>query len=228
VRSDEGLGILAEKYRIISQVLCPLCGVRRARRGCPALDKQICAVCCGTKRLVQIQCPSDCTWLASAREHPPAVAVRRQQRDVGVLVQASRDFNERQSQIFLLIASFLLHYAPADLHGVIDDDVAEAVAALASTYETASRGVIYEHRPASLPAERLATELRKVLAEAGKGATSSFDRDAGVVLRRVEEAVRDVRAADHDNSRAFLDLLTRVLPKAPADAPPESGKLVSW
>src|SRR5215470_8411305 len=66
-------------------VLCPLCGVRRARRGCPALDKQICAVCCGTKRLVQIHCPSDCTWLASAREHPPAVVVRRHQRDLGVL-----------------------------------------------------------------------------------------------------------------------------------------------
>jgi len=127
-----------------------------------------------------------------------------------------------------VIASFLLHYAPPDLHGVIDDDVAEAAAALASTYETASRGVIYEHRPASLPAERLATELRQVLTEAGKGTTSSFDRDAGVVLRRLEEAVRDVRAVDHDNSRAFLDLLVRVLPKTAGEGPPESDKLVSW
>jgi hypothetical protein len=181
-------------------------------------------VCCGTKRLVQIQCPSDCTWLASAREHPPAVAVRRHQRDLGVLVQATRDFNERQTQIFVLVASFLLRYAPPDLHGVIDDDVAEAAGAVASTFETAARGVIYEHRPASLPAERLATELRQVLAEAGKGTTSSFDRDAGVVLRRLAEAVRELRATDHDNSRAFLDLLTRVLPQSPADAPAESGE----
>ena len=205
-------------------MLCPLCGVRRARRGCPALDKQICAVCCGTKRLVQIQCPSDCTWLASAREHPPAVAVRRHQRDLAVVVQATRDFNDRQSQIFVLIATFLLRYAPPDLHGVIDDDVAEAAAALASTFETAARGVIYEHRPPSLPAERLATELRQMLAEAGKGAPSSFDRDAGVVLRRLEEAVRDVRATDHENSRAFLDVLTRVMPKGRAAAPEEAGE----
>ena len=205
-------------------VLCPLCGVRRARRGCPALDKQICAVCCGTKRLVQIHCPSDCTWLASAREHPPAVAVRRHQRDLTVLAQATRDFNERQTQIFVLIASFLLRYTPPDLHAVIDSDVAEAAAALASTFETAARGVIYEHRPASLPAERLSTELRQMLAEAGKGATSSFDRDAGVVLRRVEEAVRDLRATDHDNTRAFLDVLARALPPAAPDAPDESAE----
>ncbi len=176
-------------------------------------------MCCGTKRLVQIQCPSDCTWLASAREHPPAVAVRRHRRDLGVLVQATRDFNERQTQIFILVTTFLLQYAPPDLHGVIDDDVAEAAAAVASTFETASRGVIYEHRPASLPAERLATELRQMLTEAGKGATSSFDRDAGVVLRRLEEAVRDLRATDHENSRAFLDLMARVLPKTSGGRP---------
>ena len=32
----------------------------------------------------------------------------------------------------------------------IDDDVAEATAAMAATYETAARGVLYEHRPQSL------------------------------------------------------------------------------
>jgi hypothetical protein len=180
---------------------------------------------------VQIQCPADCTWLASARQHPPAVAVRRQQRDVGVVAQVMRDFNERQSRIFFLIATFLLQYAPHDLHGLVDDDIVEAASALASTFETAARGVIYEHRPASLPAERLATELKHMLAEAGKQATSSFDRDAGVVLRRLAEAVGDVRAAEHTDPRAFLDLLGRVLPNAapddtPADPPERSGLIM--
>ena len=134
-------------------MLCPLCGTRRARRGCPALGHQICAVCCGTKRLVQIACPSDCAWLASAREHPPAVVVRQQQHDVGVLLQVMRDFNERQSQLFLLISTFLVRYEAPELQPLIDDDVAEAMAALAATFETSARGVIYEHRPASLPAD---------------------------------------------------------------------------
>jgi hypothetical protein len=198
-------------------VICPLCGTRRARRGCPALGKQICAVCCGTKRLTQIQCPSDCAYLASAREHPPAAAVRQQQHDLGLLLQFMRDLNQRQSQLFFLIATFLARYEPPALQPLIDDDVREAAAALAATFETAARGVIYEHRPASLSAERLMSSLKPLLAEAGKGAGSSFERDAGVVLRRVEEAARDARAREPDNRRVLLDVIGRVIATTPAD-----------
>lgn len=202
--------------------MCPLCGVRRARRGCPALDKQICAVCCGTKRLVEIPCPSDCPWLASAREHPAAAVVRRQQRDVGALMQVMRDFNDRQSQLLFLLSSFLLSYEPADLQSVIDADAADAAASLAATFETAARGVIYEHRAASLPAERLATAMKALLAEAGTGAGSSFERDAAVVLRRLEEAIGESRTREPANPRAFLNLLARVLPKRDAATEPEA------
>jgi hypothetical protein len=206
-----------------SAVQCPLCGTRRARRGCPAVGTEICAVCCGTKRLVEIQCPADCSWLASAREHPPAVAVRQQQRDVGLLVQFLRDFSRRQSQLFLLVATFLVRYEPPELQALFDEDVAEAAGAMAATYETESRGVIYEHRPASIPGERLATALKPVLAAAGKGAGSAFDRDAAVVLRRVQEAVRDAHAADPGNRRAFLAVLGRVISKAGDAETPAPG-----
>ena len=196
-------------------MLCPLCGTRRARRGCPALAKSICAVCCGTKRLVQIACPSDCTWLASAREHPPATVVRQQQHDIGFLVQFLRDFNQRQSQLFFLVTTFLVRYEPPALHPLLDNDIAEAVGALASTFETAARGVIYDHRPASALAERLTISLKAVLAEAGQGAGSVFERDAAVVLRQLEDAIRGVRALDQANRQAFLDLLRRVITKTP-------------
>jgi hypothetical protein len=206
-------------------MLCPLCGARRARRGCPALGQQICAVCCGTKRLVQIQCPSDCTWLASAREHPPAVIVRQQQRDIGLFVQFMRDFSERQSQIFFLAITFLARYQSSELQPLIDDDVAEGVAALASTFETASRGVIYEHRPASLQAERLIAAMKPALAETARGAGAAFERDAAVVLRRIQEAVGEVHSLDVQNRRALLDLLKRIVTTMPSadDAGPDGA-----
>jgi hypothetical protein len=117
-------------------------------------------VCCGTKRLTQIKCPTDCAYLATAREHPPAATVRQQQRDMQLLVDGMRDFSRRQAHLFVALTTFLARYQPAEFQTLVDDDVIEAVAALAATFETAARGVIYEHRPASLPAERLAARLK--------------------------------------------------------------------
>jgi hypothetical protein len=167
-------------------------------------------VCCGTKRLVEIPCPADCPYLASARDHPPAVTVRQQQRDIDLLAHGMRDLSERQAQLFFMINSFLQRYEPPELQAIIDDDVIEGVAALASTFETASRGVIYDHRPTAPPADRLATALKPVIAEAGKHGGSAFERDAAVVLRRIGEASQEVRMADPANPRAFLDLLGRM------------------
>jgi hypothetical protein len=199
-------------------VICPLCGVRRAKRSCPGVGQQICPVCCGTKRLTEINCPPDCVYLASAREHPPAVAVRQQQRDVGALVQSMRDFTDRQTQLFFLTASVLVRYQPPELQTLVDEDVAAAAGALAGTFETAARGVIYEHRAPSLAAERLAAALKPVLLEAGKGvAGTAFERDAALVLRRLEEAA--LKGGDANNRRAFVEMLGRVI--KPRDAAPD-------
>ena len=55
-----------------------------------------------------------------------------------------------------------------------------------------------------------------------------------VVLRRAEEAVRDVRAADPGNRRAFIDFLIRVVVRrppgeeaaVPGDPPAEPPRLI--
>jgi len=205
-------------------VKCPSCGRQKARRACPALGQQICPTCCGTKRLVEIECPPDCGYLASAREHPPAAALRQQQRDFSALAHAMRDLSSRQSELLFLVFTFLNGYETPALQPIIDDDVAEAVGAIAATYETASRGVIYEHQPTSAPAARLASDLKPLLAEAGSRVGSSFDRDAAVVLRRVEEAVREMhrepaalQPRSGQDRRAFLGLLERVMTRKTSD-----------
>jgi hypothetical protein len=152
-----------------------------------------------------------------------------------VLVHFMRDFSQRQSQIFFLVNTFLVRYEPPELQSLIDDDVAEGMGALAATFETASRGLIYDHHAESLPAERLTAALKPVLAEAGRSAGTSFERDAAVVLRRIETAARDTGAIDRENRRAFLDLLGRVItktvasvagPEADADPPGHSSLIL--
>jgi hypothetical protein len=202
-------------------VVCPLCGNRRARRGCPAVGQQICAVCCGTKRLVEIKCPADCVWLASAREHPPAAVVRQQQRDRALMMPLMVDFTEQQAELFFVLASLILRYEPPELQALFDEDVEEGLGALASTFETASKGLIYEHRAESLSAERLATALKPALAEIGRGSGTAFERDASSVLRRMASLAGEVRAAEPGNRRAFLDLLRRMVTAFP---PPDEAK----
>jgi hypothetical protein len=127
------------------------------------------------------------------------------------LARSLRDLSERQSQLFLLINDFVQRYDPSELQPLVDDDLGEAAAALAATFETAARGVIYEHRPTSPPAARLASALKTVIAEAGQHGGSAFERDAAVVLRRIEEAAREAKAAEPTNRRAYIDQLARLL-----------------
>lgn len=199
-------------------MLCPLCGIRKARRSCPAKGSQICSVCCGSKRLIEIDCPSDCAYLASAREHPPAVELRQQEKDFARLGPMVRDFTATQGELFLLLGSVVNNYQPIDLHPLLDEDVADAAGALASSLETAARGVIYEHRPASRAAERLMAAFKELLAQAGKGGGETrLQREATLVLRRIEESAR--QGSPQAGSRAFIELLARII-----RMPDRSGK----
>jgi hypothetical protein len=209
-------------------MICPSCGQRKARRACPALGASICPVCCGTKRLVDIKCPADCGYLASAREHPAAVVRRRQERDVEQLLPTIRHLTERQYQLFFLFHTTIARVTPDGFTRLVDADVADAAAAVASTLETAARGVIYEHTPSGPPAQALATALKTVLAQIREQGAKVFDREAAIVLRAIERGARGTDApAAASTSTTYLDLVARLLevnasaepaPAAPASA----------
>jgi hypothetical protein len=190
---------------------CPSCGQRKGRRSCPALSQTICTVCCATKRLVEIDCPDDCPHLASAREHPAAQVKRQQERDVAMLFPSIRHLTERQYQLFFLFHTAIARHVPEGFSRIVDDDVAQAAQAVASTLETAARGVIYEHAPSSLPAQRLATDLRTLLIQIRAQGGTVSDAEAAITLRAVEQGAKDVRKADGANETAYLTLMARLL-----------------
>jgi hypothetical protein len=106
----------------------------------------------------------------------------------------------------------VVRYRPTAIPPLVDADVAEAAGALASTLETASKGIIYEHQPSSLPAQRLMAELRDAVARWARatGRSAQADRWAAEALRRVEKGARASRAQLGGGDRAYLDLLDRV------------------
>jgi hypothetical protein len=197
-----------------------LCGERTARRACPALTQEICPFCCATKREVEIACPGDCPYLATARQHPSAVAVRRNQQDFDAFAAGLRDLSEGQRRLFLDLNSFLAMYRPVEFHALIDEDTCQAAEALAATLETASKGLIFEHRPQSLPAERLLAALRPIVTARPPGRPPLAERDAAVVLRRIVELIARRRAEEPGNDRAYLSLLGRLaLTRAAGEEP---------
>ena len=128
--------------------------------------------------------------------------------------------SERQLQLFFLIQSFISRFKPSPSPGavagtLIDADVAEAAGALAATYETASRGVLYEHQANALGAEALRRELKAFLVEVGKGGGSRFEREAAEVLRGIERGARHDAPGIGAGSVDYLTLVARVLQERP-------------
>jgi hypothetical protein len=192
-------------------MLCPVCRTRKARRGCPALGQTICAVCCGTKRLTEIACPSDCVYLASAREHPAAVVRRQQERDLAVLIPTIQRLTERQYQLFFVFQTAIARHKPEGFARLLDDDVADAAAAMAATLETAARGVIYEHGTHSLVAQRLVAEMKALLAELREQGAKVYDSEVAIVLRAIEQGAREARTGAEGGDVAYLTLMARLL-----------------
>jgi hypothetical protein len=199
--------------------------VRKARRECPALGRAICAVCCATKRLVEIPCPESCPYLASSREHPAAVVQRRRERDLRFLLPIISDLTESQARLMLVFQAVMLRHAAAAVPRLIDQDVADAAAAVAATLETARKGLIYEHQAASLPAQRLSAEFRDALAALSPepSRVAIIERDAADALRRLERAARTAATElAGDEAPAFINLARRIAPE-PGPKPGSGG-----
>jgi hypothetical protein len=137
--------------------------------------------------------------------------MRQQERDVAALVPAIQDLTERQYQLFAVFNAHIARHTPEGFVRLVDDDVADAAAAAAATLETAARGVIYEHTAQSLPAQRLATELKELLAQMREQGAKIFDSEAAVALRATERGARETRTRADGGDVAYLQLTTRLL-----------------
>ncbi|OFW42520.1 MAG: hypothetical protein A3J29_07095 [Acidobacteria bacterium RIFCSPLOWO2_12_FULL_67_14b] len=204
---------------------CPLCHKRPTKRACPALRQDICATCCATKRLVEISCPADCTYLQSGQKHPAAVVKRQIDRDVTALMATLGRVSEEQLQLFFLLQSIILGYKPDGLARLVDSDVALATGALASSLETASRGVIYEESTSSMPAESLRRELKGLIEEVTKHGGARAEREVAVVLRGIERGARHEGSELPDGPTSYLELAGRILRQQPP-APAQPGRII--
>lgn len=125
-------------------ILCKICGKRRARRSCPAVEGHICPLCCGTGREVTLSCPLECEYLKEAHRREKPVAVAQNQ-----LANTDIDVNEefiRSHEELLLFCMYSLLQAAERAPGAVDSDVIHALEALIQTHRTLESGLFYETR----------------------------------------------------------------------------------
>ncbi len=193
---------------------CPLCQRRPAKRRCPALGDLICPTCCATKRLREIACPDTCVHLRAAKAHPPAVVQRQRERDVSLLLRLFEGLPPAQLDLAAALHLEVAAYRRTAVPPIQDVDLADAAAALASTFETAARGILYEHQTASLPAQRLAQLLRDAIQrlEARRPIPAG---QVAMVCRRIEEGARRGGETVGSGPASYLDFLDRTNPDLP-------------
>jgi hypothetical protein len=200
-------------------VLCKICQERRARRFCPAVQGDICTLCCGTEREVSLSCPLECEYLREAHQHEKPVTINGNQLsnpDIIVDEEFIRDHEE-----LLLFTVYALVQSAIRTAGAIDTDVIDALTTLIQTYRTLESGLFYESKPENLVAAAVQRAFTASLADYEKQRAEreslSPVRNSEVLavlvfLHRIGQQNQNGRP----RGRMFIDLLSQM-------TPPETG-----
>jgi len=204
---------------------CPLCAQRKGRRACPAKGAAICSACCGSKRRVEIACPSDCVWLDGAHDANWEGRETERRRDARRLGPHLQRLSREQADLFFLALVGLgaMRSRRRDLDDAL---LAAAVSALRKTVDTRQRGILYDHQAEDLRAQGLLLELRGLFEARNEEdqPVAPADGDLSAVLAALEGALADTRREDGGRT-VFLDTARRVV-GAPASSAPAEPRLI--
>jgi hypothetical protein len=189
---------------------CPLCSQRKGKRACPAKATDICSHCCGTKRLVEIDCPPDCVYLQGAHAASWEGREAERRRDARRLAPHVERLTDAQTRlVFLALVGISgIRRARRDLD---DRLLLQALSALRKTVETRVRGLVYEHQADDVRAQGFVYDLRGIFEskdEQGQ-VVSPDDRELLPALAALEAAVE--RTVEEGAGPAeFLDTAGRL------------------
>jgi hypothetical protein len=215
--------VFIESWRIMK---CILCDQRKAKRSCPAKKELICAVCCGEKRVLEINCPESCEYLKSGRARESAdYGKRLRNMDKASLERNRRVLTKHQDVVAHL--EYTLSRERLLSRYITDREAAEALDILVDTYKTEDKGVLYEKTSDSLRVDSLRRELRKVIESyrnpEGKENQAIVDPGAtrlqlGAAIDCLEfiRSMIDTYLGERHSASSYLDFLARITPREEA------------
>jgi len=191
---------------------CPLCSVRSAKRFCPAKETTICPVCCGTKREIEIDCPSSCPHLKAGRSYE--AEKRIPDADFAARIQSfDQDFLRRYSPVLDGLTRTVVEER-LESPWLVDHDLVEVYKALSATMKTLSSGIYYETVPdgpvrGSL-FRRLKAALDNFMQPDLQGQQSVLKVSESLQILEFLTLAATANSGTRPKSRQYLDWLTSV------------------
>jgi hypothetical protein len=213
---------------------CAICEIRKEKRFCPAVHGRICPQCCGERREVTLDCPSDCPYLQQARQHEkPRPAEQFDREWLFLQVEISEQFTYEREHLLMGLSYALMQAARAD-RSLNDRDLIAALSAMSTNYERrANSGLHYEQPLTGAAQHAVAAQVEEMLKQYREAETKQLGysnlRD-GDVLKSLVFLLRlgHGRTNGRPKSRAFIDFLFAQFPEKESAvlAPQEAGSRI--
>lgn len=192
---------------------CILCGKRKGKRHCPGKNSLICAKCCGEKRMIEVNCPADCTYLGSGHGHQVHRRFAHQFSENPAGAERYYETLYAFEGVVVELERTILRYA-SEVRALSDRDVLEAVELLKRNCQTEQKGVIFEHHSPNPLAEPLTRELTAVLDAFREGNEERRSLRLDEALNCLENILIDLRyhLEDPNRSLTYLQFIARTYP----------------
>ncbi len=187
-------------------MFCWYCGKVKGKRICPAHgDDYICSRCCGTKRRTEIRCPKDCAY--SFGEQDPRWDPTSRQVEKANFIAHFAGVKREQVHLLLFLHNLLIQTDQEAAGGLSDKDLLDVVNTLHRTFETFSKGIVYEHKTESPQLEMVTRKLKSLLdkrQEIPNGPRAS-DTEVTNMLQTIATAI-NAHQEQSSGDRSYLDM----------------------
>lgn len=141
---------------------CILCNQRKAKRYCPAKKTQICPVCCGEKRGIEINCPLDCPHYVEGQKYQQDKVTKLRLKKEGFqpYVRRAELYNKNPEFFAKLELSFVDLFRAYNIN---NEDLTSALELVVKTLDTEKKGIFYEYKSESRIVNEIAGRTLTVL-----------------------------------------------------------------
>jgi hypothetical protein len=210
---------------------CLLCEKRKPKRYCPAKRAEICPVCCGEKRGVEINCPLDCRYFVEGQKQHHIKIMHRRIRKEGAGTYVRRaELYGRNPEIF---ARLEMTFARAfrENNEIKNEDLVKALELVNKTLETEKKGLIYQHQGDNSYVNVISESVLTVISEykdkpdvGGNRVTLDFASDV------IDEFLNEAKfyMENGSNQKSYLIHILRYYPdEAEPQKSPEGGLIIT-